>query len=197
MSFRVRSDKTQTEHNRSAFGTQPTKKDLWAAHTETGTEAVIPAAKPQDSNHALQTRPTAPLRNFSTAVVAIDRDILLHQVASQHPVAPLAEPKRDLERDLWLLHPPRTDLLEEAQSLGRPPKAYLGTVVAWSPLFVSSKPADGSTGALAKSWGRVPVRLSRKATISAVPRSLSVWPSCTLAMMRTASGMVWTEPSWK
>src|SRR5437660_11953395 len=41
---------------------------------------------------------------ISTAVVAIDRDVFLREVASQHPVAPLAEPERDLERDLLLLH---------------------------------------------------------------------------------------------
>src|SRR5438874_1316524 len=41
---------------------------------------------------------------ISTAVVAIDGDIFLGQVAGEHPVAALAKSERDLERDLRLLH---------------------------------------------------------------------------------------------
>src|SRR5258707_9318977 len=40
----------------------------------------------------------------SGAITAIDGDILLSQVAGQHPVATATKPQRNLERNLGLLH---------------------------------------------------------------------------------------------
>ncbi len=57
--------------------------------------------------------------------------------------------------------------------------------------------ATGKLGALAKSAGTSPVKLSKKLTISATCVSLSCLPSCNCAMMRTACGKVAAEPSWK
>jgi hypothetical protein len=59
----------------------------------------------------------------------------------------------------------------------------------------SSNPAAGRTGASTNCFGNVPVKLFRNATIAAASLSESVLPSCTRAMIRTASGKVFTEPS--
>ena len=57
------------------------------------------------------------------------------------------------------------------------------------------KALAGNAGAVAKFSGKVPVRLFKKSTISATSPAASVLPSCTCAMMRTASDSVPTEPS--
>jgi len=53
----------------------------------------------------------------------------------------------------------------------------------------------GSVGTVVKLAGSGPVRESRNATTSPTSRSVSVRPSCTRPMIRTASASVATEPS--
>ena len=69
------------------------------------------------------------------------------------------------------------------------------TVARSSSRDSSTAAKGGSLGAVTKSAGSSPVKEPKKATMSCTSASVSVLPSCIVAMTRTASVSVATEPS--
>src|SRR5262249_35635083 len=73
--------------------------DLATDHTEGGVKPI-----PTRSSRCLEPGRWLMTGYASAAVIPVDRDVLLGEVAGEHPVAAAPEPERDLERDLRLLH---------------------------------------------------------------------------------------------